>query len=95
MRIASQSLWLAMVLIIPAPDALSAADDFSGKVVGVVRNEACAWNGRMDHGPVAPALCQVGARPWGVAAGGCYPAVKELPLKGTGEARCRPPRGQA
>jgi hypothetical protein len=33
--------------------------------------------------------------PWGVAAGGCKPAVKELPLKGTGEARCKPPRSQA
>jgi hypothetical protein len=32
---------------------------------------------------------------WGVASGGCKPEVKELPLKGTGAARCRPPRGQA
>jgi hypothetical protein len=29
---------------------------------------------------------------WGVASGGGNPEVKELPLKGTGEARCRPPR---
>jgi hypothetical protein len=33
--------------------------------------------------------------PWGVAAGGCKPAVKELPLKGTREARCKPPRSGA
>jgi hypothetical protein len=33
--------------------------------------------------------------PWGVAAGGCKPAVKQLPLKGTGEARCKPPRRRA
>jgi hypothetical protein len=32
---------------------------------------------------------------WGVASAGCKAEVKELPLKGTGEARCRPPRGQA
>jgi hypothetical protein len=32
---------------------------------------------------------------WGVASGGCKPEVKELPLKGTGEARCKPPRGRA
>jgi hypothetical protein len=32
---------------------------------------------------------------WGVAAGGCKPAVKELPLKGTREARCKPPRCEA
>jgi hypothetical protein len=33
--------------------------------------------------------------PWGVAAGGCTPAVKQLPLKGTGEARGKPPRRRA
>ena len=33
--------------------------------------------------------------PWGVAASGCKLAVKQLPLKGTGEARCKPPRGRA
>ena len=33
--------------------------------------------------------------PWGVASGGCKSEVKELPLKGTGAARCRPPRCQA
>jgi hypothetical protein len=33
--------------------------------------------------------------PWGVASGGCNPEVKQLPLKGTGEARCRPPRRRA
>lgn len=27
---------------------------------------------------------------WGVAAGGCKPAVKELPLKGTGEGNAGP-----
>jgi hypothetical protein len=32
---------------------------------------------------------------WGVASGGCKPEVKKLPLKGTGEARCKPPRGRA
>ena len=32
---------------------------------------------------------------WGVASGGCKPEVKQLPLKGTGEARCKPPRRQA
>ena len=32
---------------------------------------------------------------WGVAPGGCNPGVKKLLLKGTGEARCRPPRGRA
>src|SRR5437867_3378999 len=32
---------------------------------------------------------------WGVASDGCKSVVKELPLKGTGAARCRPPRGQA
>jgi hypothetical protein len=30
--------------------------------------------------------------PWGVASGGCKPEVKQLPLKGTREARCKPPR---
>jgi hypothetical protein len=34
-------------------------------------------------------------RRWGVAAGRCSPVVKQLPLKGTGEVRCRPPRRQA
>jgi hypothetical protein len=29
---------------------------------------------------------------WGVASGGCKPEVKKLPLKGTREARCKPPR---
>jgi hypothetical protein len=33
--------------------------------------------------------------PWGVAPGGCTPGVKKLPLKGTGEARCKPPKGRA
>ena len=33
--------------------------------------------------------------PWGVASGGCKPEVKELPLKGTGEARGKPPRSRA
>jgi len=33
--------------------------------------------------------------PWGVASGGCKPEVKKLPLKGTGEARCKPPRCRA
>jgi hypothetical protein len=33
--------------------------------------------------------------PWGVASGGCKPEVKKLPLKSTGEARCKPPRGRA
>jgi hypothetical protein len=32
---------------------------------------------------------------WGVASGGCNPEVKELPLKGTGEARGKPPRRRA
>ena len=32
---------------------------------------------------------------WGVASGGGIPEVKKLPLKGTGEARCKPPRGRA
>jgi hypothetical protein len=30
--------------------------------------------------------------PWGVASGGCKLEVKKLPLKGTREARCKPPR---
>ena len=29
---------------------------------------------------------------WAVASGGCTPEVKELALKGTHQARCRPPR---
>jgi hypothetical protein len=33
--------------------------------------------------------------PWGVASGGCKPEVKELPLKGTGAARGKPPRSRA
>jgi hypothetical protein len=33
--------------------------------------------------------------PWAVAPGGCKPGVKKLALKGTGEARCKPPRGRA
>jgi hypothetical protein len=33
--------------------------------------------------------------PWGVASGGCNPEVKKLLLKGTGEARGKPPRGRA
>ncbi len=32
---------------------------------------------------------------WGVASGGCKLDVKELPLKGTGETRCRPSRRRA
>jgi hypothetical protein len=32
---------------------------------------------------------------WGVASRGCTLEVKELPLKGTGEARGKPPRGPA
>jgi hypothetical protein len=32
---------------------------------------------------------------WAVAPEGCNSGVKELALKGTGEARCRPPRRQA
>jgi hypothetical protein len=32
---------------------------------------------------------------WAVASGGCKPEVKQLPLKGTGEARCKPPRSPA
>jgi hypothetical protein len=32
---------------------------------------------------------------WAVASGGCKPGVKQLALKGTGEARCKPPRGRA
>jgi endonuclease YncB( thermonuclease family) len=35
MRNAGRALWLTLVLIFPAMDAISAADDFSGKVVGV------------------------------------------------------------
>ena len=33
--------------------------------------------------------------PWGVAPGGGTPGVKQLPLKGTGEARGKPPRRRA
>jgi hypothetical protein len=33
--------------------------------------------------------------PWGVAPGGDTPGVKKLPLKGTREARCKPPRSEA
>jgi hypothetical protein len=33
--------------------------------------------------------------PWTVASGGCTPEVKQLALKGTGVARCRPPRSRA
>jgi hypothetical protein len=32
---------------------------------------------------------------WAVASGRCKPEVKKLALKGTGAARCRPPRSQA
>ena len=32
---------------------------------------------------------------WGVASSGCKPEVKELPLKGTRETRCRPSKGGA
>jgi endonuclease YncB( thermonuclease family) len=35
MRIVSQALWATLVLLIPAGDVVSAADGFSGKVVGV------------------------------------------------------------
>ena len=35
MHNAGRALWLTLVLIFPAMDAISAADDFSGKVVGV------------------------------------------------------------
>jgi endonuclease YncB( thermonuclease family) len=35
MRIAGRSLWLTLVLVIPARDATAAADDFTAKVVGV------------------------------------------------------------
>jgi len=34
MRIAGQALWMALVLFVPARDALPASGDFSGKVVG-------------------------------------------------------------
>lgn len=36
-------------------------------------------------------LYRQAASPWGVAAGGCKPAVKKLPLKGTREVRRRRP----
>jgi endonuclease YncB( thermonuclease family) len=35
MRKVSQALWASLVLLIPIGDAVSAADSFSGKVVGV------------------------------------------------------------
>jgi endonuclease YncB( thermonuclease family) len=35
MRIAGRVHWFALLLLLPARDALPAADDFSGKVVGV------------------------------------------------------------
>jgi len=40
-------------------------------------------------------LCRQVMSPWGAASGGCTPEVKELPLKGTGEARGKPPRSRA
>jgi hypothetical protein len=40
-------------------------------------------------------LCRQATSPWAVALGGCTPGVKELALKGTGEARGKPPRSQA
>ena len=40
-------------------------------------------------------LCRQATSPWAVAPGGCKPGVKELALKGTGEARGKPPRSQA
>ena len=57
---------------------------------GSVRHEAHRWNGWKT-----PCLYRQALSPWGVASGGCKPEVKELPLKGTGAARCRPPRCQA
>ncbi len=35
MRFGGQALWLALVVLIQAPTAVWAADDFSGKVVGI------------------------------------------------------------
>src|SRR5215217_4594783 len=56
---------------------------------GAPRSAAMEW---MEN----PHACMRQAwSPWGVASGGCKPEVKELPLKGTGAARCRPPRCQA
>src|SRR5688500_14974649 len=48
-----------------------------------------------DMGGKAPCRYRQALSSWGVAPGGGNPDVKELPLKGTGEARCRPPRCQA
>ena len=61
-----------------------------------VGNEAECATKRIDEmGGKPPCLYRQAWSPWGVASGGGNPDVKELPLKGTGEARCRPPRGQA
>jgi endonuclease YncB( thermonuclease family) len=35
MRVAGQAFWLTLVLVIPAREAVSAAEDFSSKVVAV------------------------------------------------------------
>jgi hypothetical protein len=40
-------------------------------------------------------LCRQAMSRWAVAPGGCTPGVKELALKGTGEARGKPPRSRA
>jgi putative transposase len=56
---------------------------------GAPRSAAMEW---VENPSACP---QQALGPWGVAPGGCTPGVKQLPLKGTGAARCRPPRCRA
>jgi len=52
-----------------------------------VGNEAECATKRIDEmGGKPQCLYRQALSPWGVAPGGCNPDVKELPLKGTGEA---------
>jgi hypothetical protein len=55
----------------------------------------CATKRIDEMGGNPQCLYRQALSPWGVAPGGGHLDVQELPLKGTGEVRCRPPRGQA
>jgi hypothetical protein len=64
---------------------------------------ACGWqintgaprSAQMEWVENSSACPQQALSPWGVASAGCNAEVKQLPLKGTGAARCRPPRCRA
>jgi hypothetical protein len=57
--------------------------------------ELCATKRNDVMGGKPQRLYRQALSPWDVASGGCKPEVKKLPLKGTREARCKPPRGGA